>query len=130
MAAPLLVGCQTFENIDAGLADLKGKPYQSAFKVLGFPDGEKSIAGYKVYVWGSRNSGSYSVPTFNSSTAYVNGSPIYVQSQGTRTETYDYYCTIEVIVNTAGVIENAKYDGNIGGCERYAQRLKPIKRKP
>jgi len=127
IALSLLVGCQTFETMDAGLTSLRGQPYQAAFDVLGFPDGESQIAGKRVFTWGSRNAGSYSLPTFNTSTAYVNGQTVYVQSQGTRTETYDYHCKIDVIVGSSGLIEHTKYDGNIGGCERYA-RLFPKKK--
>jgi hypothetical protein len=122
-----MAGCQTFENMDAGLSGLHGQPYQAAFDVLGFPDSESSIAGKRVFTWGSRNTGSYTVPTSTTSTAYVNGQIVTVQSQGTTTESFDYHCKIDVIVGASGIIEHTKYDGNIGGCERYAQRLKPKK---
>lgn len=122
-----LAGCQTFENMDAGLLALKGKPYQSAFEVLGFPDGESEIAGKRVFSWGTRQTGTYTVPTFSTSTVYAGGKSIFVQSQGTRSESYDYNCRIDLIVGSTGIIENAKYEGNIGGCERYAQRLRPKK---
>lgn len=125
-----LVGCQTFENMDAGLSSLRGKPYQAAFDVLGFPDAESKIADRRVFSWGTRQTGSYNVPTYNTSTAYVGGKPIYIQSQGTSTEYYDYNCRIDVIVNSAGIIEQSKYEGNIGGCERYGSLLAPRKNKP
>lgn len=125
IALSILAGCQTFEHIDAGLSSLRGQPYQAAFNVLGFPDAESTIADKRVFTWGSRNVGSYTVPTFNSSTAYVNGKPIRIQTQGTATQTYDYHCRIDVIVGSSGMIEYTKYDGNIGGCERYARLLRP-----
>lgn len=125
IALTVAAGCQTFENMDAGLSSLRGQPYQAAFDVLGFPDAENTIDGKRVFTWGTRNAGSYTVPTFNSSTAYVSGQPVYVQSQGTATETYDYHCKIDVIVGGSGVIEHTKYDGNIGGCERYARLFRP-----
>ncbi|RWQ80731.1 MAG: hypothetical protein EOS85_15795 [Mesorhizobium sp.] len=128
IALLILAGCQTFENMDAGLGSLRGQPYQAAFDILGFPDAENAIAGKRVFTWGSRNAGSYTVPTFNSSTAYVNGNPVYIQSQGARTETYDYHCKIDVIVGPSGLIEQSKYDGNIGGCERYARLFAPKKK--
>lgn len=129
VALLVMAGCQTFENIDAGLSSLRGQPYQAAFDVLGFPDAETTIAGKRVFTWGSRNTGSYTVPTFNSNTAYVNGNPVYVQTQGSRTEYYDYHCRIDVIVGSNGLIEQSKFDGNIGGCERYAQLLAPKRKK-
>ena len=122
-----LAGCQTFENMDAGLASLRGKPYQAAFDILGFPDAETTIAGKRVFSWGRRDTGSYTVPTFDSTTAYVNGKPVLVQTQGMRTEYYDNHCRIDIIVGEGGLIEQSKYDGNTGGCERYGAALKPKK---
>ncbi|WP_095204636.1 hypothetical protein [Mesorhizobium carmichaelinearum] len=121
VALAAAAGCQTFEKMDEGLGSLEGKPYRAAFKILGFPDAETKIDGKRVFTWRSRDTGSYTVPTFNSSTAHVNGQPVYVESEGTATETYDYHCKIDVIVGSSGIIELAKYDGNIGGCEGYAR---------
>lgn len=122
-ATVLLTGCQTFESMDAGLSTLNGKPYQAAFNVLGFPDAESSIAGKKVFTWSTSNAGSYSVPTYNTNTAYVNGTPVFIQSQGSQTVNYDYNCRIDVIVGSSGIIEGSKFDGNIGGCEQWGRKL-------
>lgn len=127
VALSILSGCQsTFDNMDAGLTSLRGKPYQAAIYVLGHPDAESRIADKRVFTWASRNVGSYTVPTFNSSTTYVNGEePIYTETQGTATEIYEDYCKIDVIVGSWGMIEDTKYDGNIGGCDEYARWLRP-----
>lgn len=124
-----LAGCSTTEDLQAGLGELKGKPYQAAFAKLGFPDSEKTIAGHKVYGWSTQNSGSYSVPQFNTATSYVNGQAIYTNYQTSKQVSYDYYCTVEVIVDASGIIAHTKFDGNIGGCETFAQRVKPAKKK-
>lgn len=129
-AAAIVGGCTTFEDMDAGLNDFKGQHYNAAFAKLGFPDSEKNIAGYTVYVWGSQSSGSYTIPTTSTATSYVNGQTIYTQIQGTRTVDYDYNCKIEVIVDASGIIVASKFDGNIGGCERYGRILKPTKMQP
>ncbi|UVK49123.1 hypothetical protein BPNPMPFG_006833 (plasmid) [Mesorhizobium sp. AR07] len=125
VALSILYGCHTMENMDAGLTSLRGQPYQEAFRVLSFPDAESMIAHKRVFTWVTRDAGSYTVPTFNSGTAYVNGEPIYVETQGTATEIYDDHCKIDVIVGSSDMIEDIKYDGNIGGCERYARRFRP-----
>lgn len=115
-----LTGCVTPENIRAGTDTLKGQPYQVAFKRLGFPDRENRIAGHTVYSWVNQSSGSYSVPTTQSATSYVNGQAIYTTVQGTRTESYDYSCKLDLIVDPKGIVVDTKLEGNIGGCERYA----------
>ncbi|MEY9584066.1 hypothetical protein [Sinorhizobium fredii] len=125
----VLAGCTTMEDLDAGLRDLKGKPYQVAFAKLGFPDNEKTVAGHKVYVWSTSSSGSYSIPKYNTATSYVNGQAIYTNYQTTENVSYDYSCEVEVIVDPSGTIAHIKWEGNPGGCEAYAQRVK-VPKKP
>ncbi|WCJ63920.1 hypothetical protein [Agrobacterium tumefaciens] len=115
-----LAGCVTSEQIDAGANTFKGQHYQTAFKRLGFPDQERKIAGHTVYSWLNQNSGSYTVPTYNTATTYVGGQAIYTQVQGSRTESYDYHCKLDLVVDSKGIVIETKVDGNIGGCERYA----------
>lgn len=122
----VLTGCVTFEQVDAGLATLRGKSLEQVIAVLGYPDSERSIAGKTIYTWGNRNTGSYTVPTTNTATTYVNGQAIQTTMYGSRTESYDYYCKVDAIVGRGGIVEDVQYDGNLGGCERYA-RLAPKK---
>lgn len=122
-------GCVTSEDIGAGVRTLEGQHYTQVFKRLGYPDSERTIAGNTVYSWGSRNSGTYSVPTTSTATTYVGGQAVFTTVQGSRTESYDYYCRLDVVVNSSGVVTTAEVDGNIGGCERYAA-LAPKKKAP
>ncbi|WP_420333398.1 hypothetical protein [Roseibium sp.] len=119
----LVSGCQTFETLDTGLSSLIGKPYKQAFDVLGFPDAENRIDGKRVFSWGNRQTGSYTVPTFSSSQVYTGTGYTTVYTQGSQTSYYDYNCQIDMIVNSKGITENFKYKGNSGGCETYARRL-------
>ncbi|WP_454700824.1 hypothetical protein [Agrobacterium burrii] len=121
-AATLVVlsGCVSSEQINAGVNTLKGKPYQSAFSTLGFPDEEKKIAGFTVYTWSNQSSGSYTVPTYNTATTYVNGQTVYSQIQGSQTHNYSYSCKLDLIVDSKGIVIDTKLEGDIGGCERYA----------
>ncbi|CAN7287213.1 hypothetical protein [Neorhizobium sp. LjRoot104] len=120
-------GCVTSEDIRAGTDTLKGQPYQVAFQRLGFPDRESHIAGHTVYSWENQNSGSYSVPTSQTATSYVNGQVVYTTVQGSRTESYSYSCKLDLIVDPKGIVVDTKLEGNIGGCERYAS-LAPKKK--
>ena len=40
------------------------------------------------------------------------------------TQNFNYNCTIRLITLENDVVETWDYDGNIGGCERYAKSLK------
>lgn len=123
VAAPLLAGCQTADNMKAGVSDLKGKPYQYAFSVLGIPDDEKMIAGNRVFTWRTGWSGSYSSPTYQTGTATVNGRTVALGFTGTETHAVSYDCKIVVMAGPSGVIERSQYEGNIGGCERWARKF-------
>lgn len=122
----ILSGCVTFEQVDAGLATLKGKSLEQVIAVLGYPDAERSIAGKTIYTWGNRNTGSYTVPTTSTATTYINGQAIQTTVYGSSTRSYDYHCKVDAIVGKGGIVEDVQYDGNLGGCERYA-RLAPKK---
>lgn len=116
-----LTSCVTSEQIGAGVHSFEGKPYKVAFDALGYPDQERVIDGKRVFTWSNQNSGSYSVPTSSTATTFVGGRTITTTIQGTRTESYDYNCKVDMVVGSSGIIEKAQGEGNIGGCERYAK---------
>lgn len=121
----VLAGCQTAENMTNGLASMKGKPYHVAFEKLGIPDQERMIDGKRVFTWATQNSGSYTVSSPTSGTAYVGGTAVPFQVQSTSTEAYNYYCRVDIMVGATGIIEHTKYSGNIGGCMDWSRRLAP-----
>ncbi|KQM33593.1 hypothetical protein ASF03_07740 [Rhizobium sp. Leaf68] len=115
-----LGGCVTSEQIDAGVTTLEGKSYKEAFAKLGFPDEERKIAGQTVYLWNNRDSGTFTVPTYETATTYVGGQAVTTSFTGSHTRSYDYHCTLKLVVDPKGTVIDASVDGNIGGCERYA----------
>jgi hypothetical protein len=118
-----LGACTTFQDIENGLSGLVGKDISHAINKLGYPAGERSVAGKKIYVWSTQNSGSYVMPQTNYNTGYVGGMPVSYTTTGYTTHSYNYACTIEIIVNKADTIETWQYSGNVGGCSHYASRL-------
>ena len=120
IAVLALAGCVTPDQINAGARSFEGKSYKEAFAALGFPDQEQKIADHTVYIWSNRNAGSYTVPTTETATTYVGGQTVYTTVQGTKTESYDWNCTLRLVVDPKGIVIEAKADGNIGGCQRYA----------
>lgn len=123
--AGLVAGCSTFQDIEAGLAELKGKHISTAINRLGYPSNEQRIAGNKVYTWSTQNSGSYTMPQTNYGTGYVGTTPYNYTYTTYNTQNYNHFCTIKVIANDSDVILGSEYEGNIGGCGNYASRLAP-----
>ncbi|CAH2398071.1 hypothetical protein MES5069_190035 [Mesorhizobium escarrei] len=64
-ALSILSGCQTLEQMDAGLISLRGRPYKAAFHVLGYPNAESKIEGKRVFTWESLSHRLVYGPTFN-----------------------------------------------------------------
>lgn len=120
-----LGGCVTFDQIDAGLSTLKGKTLKQTIAVMGYPDSERKIADKTIYNWGNEESVTLTIPTTTSATSYVGGQAIYTSIQGSRTNTYNYSCSVDVIVGKGGTVEAVEYSGNLGGCERYAALASP-----
>lgn len=120
-----LAGCVTFDQIDAGLSTLKGKTLEQTIAVMGYPDSERKIVGKTIYNWGNEESLTLTTPTTTSATSYVGGQAIYTSIQGSQTNTYNYSCSVDVIVGKSGIVEEVEYSGNLGGCERYAALATP-----
>lgn len=119
----LFSGCVTFGQMDTGLNSLVGKDKKVAFDVLGYPSQEQTFDSEKVYTWVNSTSGVmvYSAPEttygtignkqFNAVTNRTNAIPV------------EYNCKIQIVTDTTGAITKYNYDGSIGGCESYIQRL-------
>ncbi len=119
-----------FDTLDKGLPRLQGQHIDTAINYLGLPDAEQNIAGRKVYIWGHQNSGSYVRPitTPTSYTAY--GPYGTYTARGTNTsyvtESYNYNCTIKLVVNKKEIIQSSEYEGNEGGCEHFADNISKL----
>ncbi|MBS1167435.1 MAG: hypothetical protein H6R00_3460 [Proteobacteria bacterium] len=125
LVAGVLAGCSTFADIEAGLADLRGKPIDAAVYQLGYPTNKITISGENVYTWSNQNSGSYTMPQNNIGYGYAGTIPFSYNYTTYQTQSYDYYCIITIVTDEKDVIIKAGYEGNIGGCTRYSRRLAP-----
>jgi hypothetical protein len=124
VGATVLAACTTFDDIEAGLTSLEGRPLSAAVSKLGFPDEEREIAGQKVYIWASARSGSYTVPQTNTGYGWAGGRPFTYTYQTQQVQSFNHSCVIRVMTDSNGLIVNWDVEGNIGGCERYASRLR------
>ena len=128
-----LASCTTFEDIDGGLSVFRGRPVDDLISVIGFPDGQRTIAGRTLVIWNTNQNVTTVTPvtTYNSGTANVYGSGGYGYGSysGSSTtyvpSTVNYNCTVMVEIDRQNRIINHDLEGNIGGCERYAVALRP-----
>jgi hypothetical protein len=105
-------GC-VMSRLENGLNDLPGKDISSAAQRLGYPSQEREMFGRKVYTWGTQSTGFASMPVTNA----------YGYTAGFVPMAVNYQCRIEIIADTNGTIERWQYEGNAGGCSRYASAL-------
>lgn len=84
----------SFGWIGVGDASAARQPASVAFSKLGYPTNEATVAGRKFYVW-SRETNAMDA----------------------------YSCKIRVFVDKDEIITDGDYDGNLGGCANYIDRL-------
>ncbi|MEZ5720924.1 MAG: hypothetical protein R3D59_04130 [Paracoccaceae bacterium] len=98
---------------------------------LGVPDAEGVVAGRKFYAWSTRETGSYTMPQYNTGTVnttlYGGGGTAF--GTGTygyttyNTTHYDYHCVLRAFINPQGNVTGFDMDGNLGGCGPLVSRL-------
>jgi hypothetical protein len=76
-----------------------GQPATALIAKLGYPTDQKTVADHKIYIW---------------STSHLVG------DEGGTTQ---YYCTIRAVLDPNDIITNFDWEGNLGGCDAYMQRL-------
>jgi hypothetical protein len=122
----VLAGCTTFKDMEKGLTGLVGMPAQAAFDRLGFPTAEERIAGQTVYVWANANSYTVPILTSHTTTGRVDRRPFTATTTTTEFLPINEHCTVRMIVDDHDIIRRWDFTGNIGGCENYGKRLKPV----
>jgi hypothetical protein len=128
-----IASCTTFEDIDGGLNAFRGQNADSLISVIGYPDGERTVAGRRLLVWNTDETVTSIMPVTNyqsgSLSAYGSGGYGYGSYTGTTTSyvptTSNYVCTLLVEIDRNNKIIGHDFEGNIGGCERYAAALRP-----
>lgn len=108
-----------------------GKDANVLFGAMGMPQQEGRVAGAKFYTWTYQNSGSFSLPqyntaTYNGSTYGTYGSSNTIGTVGYttyQTTNYNYSCVLRAFVDSKNRITKFDMDGNIGGCNPLVNRL-------
>ena len=133
----LLLGGCVFQQLESGLNKMTGEDISYAVRIWGYPNAKREMFGKTIYIWSTQSSGSMVLPTTTyqpgttsttygtvgnttySGTTYTSGQTVTTY----QTYNYNYNCTIELIVNSQGIIESWQYNGNAGGCGRFTRNL-------
>jgi hypothetical protein len=118
-----LSGCATFGQMEKGLNALLGKNIQTAFNVLGYPNGKQVFGNDTVYFWQVNHGGSLILPQLNTTYGTIGTTPVYGTSTSTQIVPIHYNCLIKIITDQYDIIKRWEYRGNIAGCEGYINRL-------
>lgn len=123
-----LAGCATWGQMKTGLDSLLDQPLSVAIDRIGYPTGEQTIAGRKLYRWGSSQQSAMYMPTSTTTTGSVGTGMTYRPfSATTYGGTYvpvNYNCEIILEVDSNDIIKRYQYNGNLGGCGPYIKALK------
>jgi hypothetical protein len=120
----LLAGCATFGQLEEGLNSLMGKQDTEAFSVLGYPSSKQEFGNDTVYSWYLSQSGTLFVPQTSTTTGYAGRTPLYGVTTYTQAVPVNYSCQIKLIAGKNGTLKSWEFDGNLGGCTQYINRLK------
>jgi len=121
--AAALGGCATFGQMESGLNALMGKNEREAFNVLGYPSGKQQFGNDTVYIWSVSSSGVLFLPQTSTTYGTVGTTPVYGTTTYNQVVPVNYNCLIKLVSNSEGTLIHWEYNGNIGGCESYINRL-------
>ncbi|MDR8077848.1 hypothetical protein KPA96_19525 [Burkholderia cenocepacia] len=113
--------------MEKGLDALRNQPVSTAVQVLGYPAGEREVAGLKIVHWGRQQSGLMPMTSFGQNSAFgtVGATPFGYTGSSTSTQyvPMHFNCDIDLSIGPGGFIQGYQYAGNIGGCSPYIKAL-------
>ncbi|MFZ7096718.1 hypothetical protein ACOPJQ_02390 [Luteimonas dalianensis] len=118
-----LSSCLTWSGFEEGLASFKGRPISEAFDVLGYPAQQQQFGDDTVYTWATSHTGVAIAPTTSTTSGTVGSTPFNATTTGMQTTSVSYACTVKLIVGPDNLVRRYDFEGNMGGCEGYMQRL-------
>jgi hypothetical protein len=121
-AALGLGGCVT-EQLNQGLGFMVGQPIDYAVQRLGYPQGQSEMLGDTIYVWGTSRTAVMPMTSTATTTGFVGTTPIMGSQTSTTYVPMNFNCTIQLAVGPDHIIKHWHWEGNLGGCARYAQAL-------
>lgn len=128
----VLSGClNPAQTLNERQTNYIGQDASVLFEKMGMPQQEGVVAGTKFYAWTYQNSGSMTLPQYNTGTYSGNtigtyGSYNTVGTVGYTTYTttnYNYNCVLRAFVDGRNRVKSFDIDGNIGGCNPLVFRM-------
>lgn len=122
-----LSGCVTFGQMDKGLSALRNQPVSVAVQVLGYPAGEREVAGMKIVHWGRQQTGLMPLTSYGQNSGFGTVGTTPFSYTGTSASTQyvplNFNCDIDLAIGPAGFVQGYQYSGNLGGCGAYIKAL-------
>lgn len=98
-----------------------GQNIRAAVAHLGYPDGQRTVMGDTVYVWSTSRNVAFPMTTTSTTTGMVGNTPVYGTTSSTNFVPMAFQCTVQIATNADGTIKSYQWEGNQGGCQRYAR---------
>lgn len=131
-AITLFPGCITNQAFSERLNSLVGEPIEEAISKLGYPTGERRVAGHHVYVWSVDRSETIFVPQQSYASGYSTGRYGMTTYHATATTMQalpvNYACEIDLEVDMENRVKSFQFSGNQGGCRPFYYRLRAEQR--
>ena len=109
--------------MDKGLAALMNKDVETAFLVIGYPDGKNEFGDKTVYYWSVNTSSAMILPQTSTTYGTVGTTPVYGTTTYNQIVPMNCNCLIKLIANEDGKLINWEWSGNLCGCETYINKL-------
>lgn len=120
LALLAISACAT-QQLDKGLRSLIGENIRMAVDRMGYPNGQREIMGDTVYVWSTNRNVAFPVTNTTTSTGMVGNTPYYGTTSTPSFVPMQFACTVQIATTPDGTIKSYQWEGNEGGCSRYAR---------
>ncbi len=128
-----LTSC-VFKALDQGLVDLKGKPIETAFDVLGYPSSKLDLGDHTVYKWNSSFSSVMPFQQVSNTYGALGTVPFQAQTNSIGFIPQHHSGELNIGTNKQGIIQRCSYTGTERGLHGYADLLdrysKSLRTKP
>lgn len=123
MATVLTLAACVGTRMNEHLKPLLGQNISAAVGRLGYPDGTRDMLGDTIYVWSTEHTGMMVLPTASTTYGAIGGMPYSSTTTGLGLMPAHFFCRVQLGTDAAGTIKNYQWNGNPGGCARYANAL-------
>lgn len=95
--------------------------------MLGYPAGEREVAGMKIVHWGRQQTGLMPLTSYdqNSGLGTIGTTPFSYTGTSVTTQyvPLHFNCDIDLAIGPGGFVQGYQYSGNLGGCSTYIKAL-------